>query len=154
MATSSFTPPPASAPSLGAIAPSMPPPSLITRGQRFLEENWVPVLIGCGVLAAGGAYLYTRQNDPSGPSTGLDEKKDRKGKTKKKKHPSQGRQFGEGSDGPLVEELPRDVKESSHDDRVSSLSLIGWYSYLLRLRKNLALQGTRKKRNQRRDSLI
>ena len=118
MASSRFTPPPASAPSIGARTPPIPPPSLITRGQRFLEENWVPVLIGCGVLAAGGAYLYTRQNDSSGPSTGLEEKKDRKGKTKKKKHSGQGRPLGEGSDGPILEELPRDLNESSPDDPV------------------------------------
>lgn len=109
MAPTMFTPPPASLPPASLPPPRAPPQSMIDRTQRFLEEHWVPLLLGAGVLAAGGVYYYSQHNDRSGPSSG--EKKDRKERGKgKKRRSGQGRNFsGEGNEGPLLEELPEEV---------------------------------------------
>ncbi len=113
MALQKLTPPPASLP--GIVVPQhttpIPPQSLITRGQRFLEDNWVPIVIAVGVLGVGGYVYYSNaQRDEglggSGSRSGVggEKKKGKGGKKKKNVHLA-----GEGSDGPLVEEIPQDV---------------------------------------------
>ncbi|KAK4689665.1 hypothetical protein P7C73_g431, partial [Tremellales sp. Uapishka_1] len=99
------TPPPTSIPPAGSV-PIQPPPAFLTRSQKFIEENRL-LLLGCAVVAAGGAgyYLYSSRqpgsssSDPSPPSSSSSSKK--KKNNKKKKNGLK----GEGTDGPLLEEI-------------------------------------------------
>ena len=90
---------------------STPSPSstLLSKTQRFLGENQRLIILGCAVLAAGGAgyYLYTRSAGdapPAGPSSPAGKKSKKK---KGKKGGSSSEKFlkGEWNEGPLVEEI-------------------------------------------------
>ncbi|WVR08724.1 hypothetical protein IAU60_005782 [Kwoniella sp. DSM 27419] len=122
--------PPASipVPSVPVSAP-IPPASasqtLLTRTQKFVEENQRLILLGCAVLAASGAgyYLYSNRSGGSGSSgsakgssgsgdestssasAGVAGGSSKKNKKKKKK--SAGDKFvkNEGEKGPLLEEI-------------------------------------------------
>ncbi|WVQ86257.1 hypothetical protein IAT38_008425 [Cryptococcus sp. DSM 104549] len=114
------TPPPASLPVPNIPAPhaAAPPASLLTRTQKFVEENQRLILLGCAVLAATGAgyYLYNRPDKPgpSSPSSGASSAK--KNKKKKKKGGKDDKYVkNEGDKGPLLEEVqpPAGKKEAS-----------------------------------------
>ena len=108
--------------SLPASTPT-PPTSLLTRAQRFVEENQRLILLGAAVAASAGAgyYLYATRSSSSrgpgspGPSTGS-----RKSKKNKKKKGTKDEGFlkGQGNQGPLVEEIPGkadEVKETKEE---------------------------------------
>ncbi|WOO81924.1 Mitochondrial import receptor subunit tom70 [Vanrija pseudolonga] len=94
-----------------------PPSSLVDRATRWVEENQKLILIGAGVAAAAGAgyYLYSRSGEAKGgdgaaapPSTGSSSSKNKKKKkTKKDKFLK-----GEGTTGPLLEEITPPEKKA------------------------------------------
>lgn len=98
-----------------------PPSSLVDRATRWVEENQKLILIGAGVAAAAGAgyYLYSRSGEGKGsdgaaapPSTGSSSSKNKKKKkTKKDKFLK-----GEGTTGPLLEEITPPEKKA--DEKV------------------------------------
>lgn len=135
MAPSVLTPPPTSLPGIVIPQRAAPPQSLINRSQRFLEENWVPVLV-CTALAVGGvAYYYTRQDDidgdasGSGTGTGTREKDKKDKKSKKGKKRASRTLSGEGTEGPLLEELPQDVSgvplDRTAQGRLADIEVVG-----------------------------
>jgi import receptor subunit TOM70 len=109
--TSASIPVPASAPA--------PPSSILTRTQRFIEENQRLILLGCAVLAASGAgyYLYSRSGDKPGPSSpgGASAAKKKNKKSKKKGGAKDDGKFlrGQGDQGPLVEEIKKPASASA-----------------------------------------
>ncbi|WWD07113.1 hypothetical protein V865_005210 [Kwoniella europaea PYCC6329] len=100
---------------------------LLTRTQKFIEENQRLILLGCAVLAASGAgyYLYSTRSSGAGPSgdagsssssapgTSSSAKKNKK-KKKKASSSAKDEKFvkGEGDKGPLLEEIeqPKEKK--------------------------------------------
>jgi import receptor subunit TOM70 len=110
------------------VVQAAPTQSILTRTQRFIEENQRLILLGCAVLAAGGAgyYLYSRSGDKAGPSTPgsagsgstAGAKKSKK-KSKKKGGASgsdkSGFLKGDGTEGPLVEEIKKPVVEEKKE---------------------------------------
>ena len=118
MAPPILSPPPTSSPGIVVPQNLTPPQSFLLRSQRFLEDNWVPILIGCGVLSlAGVGYYYNLQNEgrdgEQGSSGGFagNEKKEKRVKGKKKKG---GRRSSEqGTESPLLEEVSQDVSCTS-----------------------------------------
>ncbi|ODN99615.1 mitochondrial outer membrane 72K protein [Cryptococcus wingfieldii CBS 7118] len=106
------TPPPPSIPAPSAPLPAStlaPPPSLLSRTQKFVEENQRLILLGCAVLAATGAgyYFYSRPDAP-GPSSpaGGESASKKKNKKKKKSSEKKDEKFvrNDGDKGPLLEE--------------------------------------------------
>lgn len=105
-------PPAAPAPSV-----NVPSQSILSKTQRFIEDNQRAILIGCGVLAVSGAgyYLYNRNGTPLGGSDdgnkpGGSSSASKKKKKNKKKGGSGlqgGFLKGDGADGPLVEEIEK-----------------------------------------------
>lgn len=106
-------PPPAPAPAV-----NVPSQSFLSKTQRFIEENQRLIILGCAVAAASGAgyYLYSRNSGPSSGSAaagGDNGKSASKKKNKKKKKGGNGSGLqsgflkGEGSQGPLVEEIEK-----------------------------------------------
>lgn len=107
--------PPPSAAAAAAAATAAPSQGLLSKTQRFIEENQRMLLLGCAVAAAsaGGYYYYSTRSSSSsssgkpGSSSGASGSK--KKNKKKKKGGASGLQSGflkgEGSDGPLVEEI-------------------------------------------------
>ncbi|KAL7420897.1 TOM (translocase of outer membrane) complex component [Cryptotrichosporon argae] len=105
-----------------------PPQSLLTRAQRFVEDNHRVLLLGAAVAAASGAgyYLYTRGagSEPGtggagpGAAGGASAAAAKKNKKKKSKKSAKGDKDafvkGEGSNGPLLEEIPREEKKAEH----------------------------------------
>nr|XP_019050831.1 mitochondrial outer membrane 72K protein [Kwoniella bestiolae CBS 10118]OCF29761.1 mitochondrial outer membrane 72K protein [Kwoniella bestiolae CBS 10118] len=107
--------------------PIAPPPSaggLLTRTQKFIEENQRLILLGCAVLAASGAgyYLYsTRNSGPSGdagssssasaPGGSSSSKKNKKKKKKASSAKDEKYVKGEGDKGPLLEEIEQPKQE-------------------------------------------
>ena len=89
---------PLAVPPPGAI----PPPTLLSRTTRYIEEHRL-LILGCAVLAASGAgyYLYSSRSVPGPSSAGTKGKKHRK----KKSHLE-----GEGTSGPLLEEITPEEK--------------------------------------------
>ncbi|WWD20858.1 hypothetical protein CI109_105335 [Kwoniella shandongensis] len=133
------TPPPASipVPNIPVSAAPAPPSSLVTRTQRFIEENQRLILLGCAVLAASGAgyYLYNRSDKPSGSSSSSSSSSSsaaatggagssKKNKKKKKKSASEKEKFlrNEGEQGPLLEEIPQPAGEKKESASVESTS--------------------------------
>lgn len=105
---------------------------LVSRAQRFIEENQKAILIGCGVAAAAGAgyYLYTQRGSGSGgPSSGSSGSAPASGssKNKKKKKSKKSGKFidGEGADGPLLEEIKPKPTEEKAAAKVSDDPLDG-----------------------------
>ena len=118
-----------------AVVVPAPPSSLFTRTQRFIEENQRLILLGCAILAASGTgyYLYNRPSSssssggrdgagsasgstsPTTPggttATGAAKKKNKKSKKKTATGGASGLQSGflkgEGTDGPLIEEIQK-----------------------------------------------
>jgi len=95
---------------------TVPSQSLLTKTQRFIEENQRLILLGCAVAAAGGAgyYLYNRppssDSKPDSSSTGSSSSSKKKNKKKSKKNGSglqSGFLKGEGAQGPLLEEIEK-----------------------------------------------
>lgn len=95
---------------------AIPPQSLLTKTQRFIEENQRILLLGCAVAAAtGGYYLYSRSPSANSTSDGKPGSSSSSSssakKNKKKKNKKGGMQSGflkgEGSDGPLLEEIEK-----------------------------------------------
>lgn len=108
------TPPPTSLPPSNSIPIPQPPSSLLTRSQKFIEENQRLILLGCAVAAASGAgyYLYTRSSGDGGPSTSSESSssasaRGKKAKRSKKKSAGGKSLKGEGTDGPLLEEIEK-----------------------------------------------
>ncbi|ORY28008.1 hypothetical protein BCR39DRAFT_468703 [Naematelia encephala] len=118
---------------------STPPQSLISRTQRFIEDNKL-VLLGAAVLAAsaGGYYYYTSTRDgrgsggggkPGSSSSSASEgtggsKKSKKNKKKKGGNGDGGKFLsGEGSSGPLLEEIPQEVREKQENKEAESSHL-------------------------------
>jgi import receptor subunit TOM70 len=94
----------------------MPPQSLLTKTQRFIEENQRILLLGCAVAAAtGGYYLYSRSpssnttsdGKPGSSSSSSSGSKKNKKKKNKKGGMQSGFLKGEGNDGPLLEEIEK-----------------------------------------------
>lgn len=118
------TPPPAS-------AVEAPATGIMDRAQRFIEDNQKAILIGCGVAAAAGAgyYFYSRSGSAGpGPSSGSSASGKTAGtgssKNKKKKKSKKNEKFikGEGSDGPLLEEIkPSEKVEAVSDDYLAGV---------------------------------
>lgn len=107
----------------------------VSRAQRFIEDNQKAILIGCGVAAAAGAgyYLYTqRGSGSSGPSSGSSGSAPASGssKNKKKKKSKKSEKFlkGEGTDGPLLEEIKPKPAEKKVEEKVSDDPLDGKYT--------------------------
>lgn len=117
------TAPPTSIPTPSAsVSPTSPPSSLLTRTQKFIEENQRLILLGCAVLAATGAgyYLYSRP-DKSSPSTptAAPSKKNKKKKKKGGEKKDDKYLKNEGDRGPLLEEIqPQTVKEGGSEEAI------------------------------------
>lgn len=103
------------------LVPLPPPPGLMERATKFVEENQKLILVGCGVVAAAGAgyYIYSSRSaggpGPSGSSSAPGEKPS--GKNKKKKKSKKNDKFikGEGSEGPLLEEIQPKAEEKKEE---------------------------------------
>ncbi|WRT70870.1 uncharacterized protein IL334_007869 [Kwoniella shivajii] len=116
--------------------PIAPPTSLLTRSQKFIEENQRLILLGCAVLAASGAgyYLYSNRSigggsggsssasaeSGSGSSStentaGASASSKKNKKKKKKSGDKKDEKFlsNQGEKGPLLEEIeqPKDEKK-------------------------------------------
>ncbi|GFZ51338.1 72 kDa mitochondrial outer membrane protein [Saitozyma sp. JCM 24511] len=110
---------PTSAPLPVPASALAPPSSILTRTQRFIEENQRLILLGCAVLAASGAgyYLYSRSGDKPGPSSpgGASAAKKKNKKSKKKGGAKDDGKFlrGQGDQGPLVEEIKKPASASA-----------------------------------------
>jgi import receptor subunit TOM70 len=139
-------PPPQAQFSVPVPPPSAPTvnQSILTKTQRFIEENQRLILLGCAVAAAGGAgyYLYNRSSNDSKPSSGSSSTPGSSSSSKKKnkkKNKKSGLQSGflkgEGSQGPLLEEIEKPKqpageksdavegsKEKAQDEATSHLS--------------------------------
>ncbi|OWZ75289.1 mitochondrial outer membrane 72K protein [Cryptococcus neoformans Bt85] len=117
------TAPPTSIPTPSAsVSPTSPPSSLLTRTQKFIEENQRLILLGCAVLAATGAgyYLYSRphKSSPSTP-TAAPSKKNKKKKKKGGEKKDDKYLKNEGDRGPLLEEIqPQTVKEGGSEEAI------------------------------------
>jgi len=104
-----------------------PPQSLLTRSQKFIEENQKLLLIGAAVAVSAGAgyYLYNR-TAPGGPSAGGKEigggAKSSKKKNKKKKGGDKDKFVkGDGLEGPLLEEIEqKEVKAAETAPEVNA----------------------------------
>jgi len=105
-----------SIPTPPAPATTAPSQSFLTKTQRFIEENQRLILLGCAVAAAGGAgyYLYNRPSDKSSGSSGSGSSSTSSSKKKNKKKNKKGGSGlqggflkGEGSQGPLLEEIEK-----------------------------------------------
>lgn len=115
-----FSIPPAAA----APAVHVPSQSLLTKTQRFIEENQRLIILGCAVAAASGVgyMLYNRNSGPStgsSPSIGGESGKSaskKKNKKKKKGGLQSGFLKGEGNEGPLVEEIEKPKAQAQAQD--------------------------------------
>lgn len=108
-------------------APTFTSPSLVARTQRWIEDNQRLLLLGAAVAAAGGVgwYLYNkpsgRRPGSAGPGSAAADGSAEAGasgaakkKNKKKKKAGglkEGFLKGEGSEGPLLEEIPEGERE-------------------------------------------
>ena len=92
---------------------------MLTRTQRFIEDNQKLILLGCAVAASAGVgyYLYTSRQSSSPPGSPGPSGSKRSKRSKKKKGGSVGgsrdEKFlrSEGKDGPLLEEIPGKAEE-------------------------------------------
>nr|ODN82370.1 mitochondrial outer membrane 72K protein [Cryptococcus depauperatus CBS 7841] len=122
------TPPPASipTPSVPLHTASASSPSLLSRTQKFVEENQRLIILGCAVLAAtsAGYYLYSRSDKPGASSAAPGSSK--KNKKKKKSGEKKDGKFlkNEGDQGPLLEERqasPTQKGDSKQEKEVGHL---------------------------------
>ncbi|WWC65177.1 uncharacterized protein I303_107791 [Kwoniella dejecticola CBS 10117] len=122
--------------SVPVSAPSAPS-SLLSRSQKFIEENQRLILLGCAVLAASGAgyYLYSSRSGGSaggssssskdstigGAGAGSSSSASKKKKKNKKKSNSKFVE-GEGDKGPLLEEIeqPKSEKKVEKSDSATA----------------------------------
>ena len=114
-----------------AGSPQFASPSLVARTQRWIEDNQRLLLLGAAVAAAGGVGwdLYNKPSSSSrkpGSSSGSADSsaaageggaagaaKKKKNKKKKAGGLKEGFLKGEGSDGPLLEEIPEAEREKA-----------------------------------------
>ncbi|GMK56693.1 hypothetical protein CspeluHIS016_0305330 [Cutaneotrichosporon spelunceum] len=111
-------------------APGSAADGLMVKAQRFFEENQKAILIGCGVAVAAGAgyYIYSSQSKggaapgPSGSSSSSSStpapgEKSTTSKNKKKKKNKKSKFIeGEGTDGPLLEEIKPKPSDKAVED--------------------------------------
>lgn len=129
-ALTSFPPPSANAPTLNA-----PPSTLITRTQKWIEENQRLLILGAAVAVVGGAgyLLYNRPPPRStggrgGSGSGISGSEAGElgagGKKKKSKKGKKGTGLkdgflaGEGDEGPLLEEIPQSEQKKPVQEEV------------------------------------
>lgn len=122
-----LNPPPATLPQATEAAAD----GIMVKAQRFFEENQKAILIGCGVAVAAGAgyYLYSTSGSKGsapGPSAGSSSsstaapaEKSSSSKNKKKKKSKKSDKFlkGEGTDGPLLEEIKPKATDKKAEDK-------------------------------------
>lgn len=95
--------------------PSSASPSILSRTQKFIEDNQKLLILGAAVAVSAGAgyYLYNRTSDgkpgssgsSSSSSTGAAAGAKKSKKNKKKKSNGDKGLKGEGLEGPLLEEI-------------------------------------------------
>ncbi|WWC72734.1 uncharacterized protein I206_106698 [Kwoniella pini CBS 10737] len=129
------------APPAHIVTPSQPtlptpPSSILSRSQKFIEENQKLILLGCAVLAASGAgyYLYSNRSTNSSDGSSSSSSSSLKDSTNsnnnnvsgsskkknKKKKKSNNSKFveGEGDKGPLLEEIEQDQQKPQSEKKV------------------------------------